>query len=63
MPVSKINDIAVASRTASGQPVIYFNAFYANTVSRQMEMFFFAHECAHHALAHAIRNIPFVSEQ
>lgn len=63
VPSNMIGDIAMASNAANGQPIILFNPIFTNSVSRQTEAFFFAHECAHHALAHTIRNIPFSREQ
>lgn len=62
IPDLSIQDIAMATY-ANGYPVIVYNPNVTMSISRQTEAFFFAHECAHHVLAHAMRNIPFSSEQ
>lgn len=46
-----VNDIAVAT-FAGGRPVIYYNPQVVAGVHPQTRLFFYAHECAHHALGH-----------
>ena len=56
-------DVAMASLAPNGAPIIQYNPNVLITLSPQTRMFFYAHECAHHALAHMARNIPFRQEQ
>ncbi len=56
------NDVASATYI-NGQPIIIYNPTVLSSMSRQTRLWMYAHECAHHALAHAIRNIPFSQEQ
>jgi hypothetical protein len=60
---AQVNDVAVANWAPNGAPVIHYNPYVLARLSPQTRVFFYAHECAHHALAHAIRNIPFEREQ
>lgn len=62
IPTTQINDIAKAD-IINGSPVILYNPNIVASHVKQIDTFFFWHECAHHALAHAIRNIPFSREQ
>ena len=57
-----LNDVAMATWAPNGGPVIQYNPNVLIRLSPQTRMFFYAHECAHHALAHGIRNIPFSQE-
>jgi len=56
-------DVAMASWAPNGAPVIQYNPRVLAQLAPQTRVFFYAHECAHHALAHTIRNIPFQQEQ
>jgi hypothetical protein len=58
-----VPDVAMASWAPNGTPVIQYNPNVLVRLSPQTRVFFYGHECAHHALAHAIRNIPFAQEQ
>jgi len=58
-----LGDVAMASWAPNGAPVIQYNPNVLVRLSPQTRTFFYAHECAHHALAHGIRNIPFSQEQ
>src|SRR5437588_10593426 len=50
---ASVNDIALAS-LYNGQPVILYNPFVVLSVSPQTRLFFYAHECGHHALGHIL---------
>ena len=49
-----IPDVA-AARVVQGQPVIYYNTVVLSWLPPQTRLFFYAHECAHHTLAHLAR--------
>jgi hypothetical protein len=63
IPNSNINDIAIAAEDRAGRPVIYYNAFVVARVNRQTRLFFYAHECGHHALGHPLRGMVLGQEQ
>jgi hypothetical protein len=56
-------DVAAASWAPNGAPLIQYNPNVLVRLAPQTRTFFYAHECAHHALAHGVRNIPFQQEQ
>lgn len=58
-----IDDIAKASLAPNGRPVIYYNPQVLSAVAPQTRVFFYMHECGHHALGHAVVSIPFTREQ
>ncbi len=58
-----LNDVAMAGWAQNGAPVIYYNPNVLAQMPPATRVFFFGHECAHHALAHGVRNIPFQQEQ
>jgi len=58
-----INDVAVAGNAPNGAPIIQYNTRVLASLQPQTRLFFYAHECAHHALAHSVRNVPFTQEQ
>jgi hypothetical protein len=58
-----LNDVAAANWAPNGAPVIQYNPNVLIRLAPQTRTFFYAHECAHHALAHGVRNIPFQQEQ
>jgi len=58
-----VPDVAVARWAPNSAPVILYNPNVLARLAPQTRLFFYAHECAHHALAHGVRNIPFLQEQ
>lgn len=58
-----LRDVAMASWAGNGAPIIQYNPGVLAQMAPQTRMFFYAHECAHHALAHGVRNIPLQQEQ
>jgi hypothetical protein len=62
IPNPGINDAAMAAHV-NGMPVVYVNPQALPFLPQEVQMFTWAHECAHHALGHAVRNIPFSREQ
>ncbi len=48
-----INDVAVARLGPRGEPVIIYNPNVLRWMAPQTRLFWYAHECAHHALGHA----------
>src|ERR1700730_10278408 len=59
---ASVNDIALAT-LYNGQPVILYNPFVVSSVSPQTRLFFYAHECGHHALGHALTGLRLNQEQ
>jgi hypothetical protein len=59
----QLPDVAAANWAPNQAPIIIYNPYVLARLSPQTRLFFYAHECAHHALAHGIRNIPFAQEQ
>jgi len=60
---SSIQDVAIANIAPNGAPIILYNPHILGMLSAPTRLFFYAHECAHHALAHAVKNIPMTREQ
>lgn len=58
-----VPDVAMANLAPNGAPVIQYNPMVLARLSAQTRVFFYAHECAHHALGHAFMSIPFQQEQ
>jgi hypothetical protein len=56
-------DVAMAHIAPNGAPIIQYNPHVLERLSPQTRLFFYAHECAHHALAHLARHVPFQQEQ
>lgn len=68
LPVGSIGnaaapDVAMATYAPNGLPVIIYNPYILGWLSPQTRLFFYAHECAHHVLAHGVRSIPLTREQ
>lgn len=66
-PVLSIRDdtvstIAVA-KVENGAPVIRYNGTVLSYFAPESRLFWYAHECAHHALGHAMRNNPLSREK
>lgn len=57
-----IRDIAQAS-ILNGRPVIYYNPSVLVWVRPQTRLFFYAHECGHHALGHVLSGLRLGQEQ
>lgn len=52
VPNPDIQDVAVATTTAANRPIIYFNPTLMQKLNPKTRLFFYAHECGHHALGH-----------
>jgi hypothetical protein len=50
---TSINDVAIAT-IAQGYPVIFYNPFVVSQAPGPVRLFFYAHECGHHALGHIV---------
>lgn len=48
-----INDVAIASTTVRG-PIIRYNPMVLASISSTSRLFWYLHECAHHALGHTL---------
>ena len=48
-----------AARVVNGQPVIFLNSRVLSQQPPEMQLFWYAHECAHHALGHLASVHPF----
>jgi hypothetical protein len=59
---SSIQDIAMAA-ISNGNPVIFYNPNILATTRSQTRLFFYAHECAHHALGHVLSGLRPGQEQ
>jgi hypothetical protein len=53
---------AKATTDDGGQPIIQYDPDRVEGISPQLQLFVYAHECAHHALGHDVRQ-PFTSAQ
>lgn len=60
---TSIQDIAVATYMPNGAPLIIYNPAILAWVSPSTRLFFYAHECGHHMLAHGVQSQPLVREQ
>ncbi len=60
---SNINNVAVATLGAYGEPIIYYNPGVLSWFHPVTRQFWYFHECAHHALGHAFHNIPIYREK
>lgn len=59
-----INDVAVASLAPNGAPVVQYNPAVLSFFRPQTRLFWYAHECGHHALGHAFGTAhPMAREQ
>jgi hypothetical protein len=59
---ASIQDIAMAT-IANGNPVILYNPYVLANTRAQTRLFFYAHECGHHALGHALKGLRLGQEQ
>jgi hypothetical protein len=57
-----IQDIAIAA-IFRGNPVIYYNPYVLANTRAQTRLFFYAHECGHHALGHTLKGLQLGQEQ
>jgi hypothetical protein len=53
-----ISDVATAQYAYNGAPIIIYNPVVLSWLQPQTRVFFYAHECAHHALAHLANRPP-----
>lgn len=58
-----VQDVAMATYAPNGAPIIVYNPYIVSWLSPPTRLFFYAHECAHHVLAHGVRGHPLVREQ
>lgn len=69
IPVLSIRDesagmrIAVAGYAPDGRPTIRYSEGVLRTFHPRTRLFWYAHECAHHALGHGVYNIPTLREK
>ena len=49
---SPVNDVAKAGLGPTGNPVIYYNPNVLRWMAPETRLFWYGHECAHHALGH-----------
>ncbi len=52
VPNDRLGDVARAFLAPNGQPVIEYNRWVLTGVSWQSRLFWYGHECGHHALGH-----------
>lgn len=59
-----INDVAMASLAPDGAPIIRYNPRVLSWMHPQTRLFFYAHECGHHARGHNFGTVhPMAMEQ
>jgi hypothetical protein len=58
-----VQDVAMATYAQNGAPIIVYNPYVVSWMSPPTRLFFYAHECAHHVLAHGVRGHPLTREQ
>lgn len=49
-----LNDVGKAWIAPNGAPVIFLNPRVLSTLPRAVQLFWYAHECAHHVLGHTL---------
>jgi len=59
----QLNDAAFATIAPNGAPIILINPAAVSRLSPLAQQWLYFHECGHHALGHAVRNIPLAQEQ
>jgi hypothetical protein len=59
----RVQDVAIATYAPNGRPVILYNANVLRWLAQPTRIFFYAHECAHHALGHGVSGHPMTIEQ
>lgn len=52
IPAPQLGDVGMARIESNGVRVIYLNPFILNNLPPSVQLFWYAHECAHHALGH-----------
>ncbi len=52
IPAPQLNDVGMARIEPNGLRVIYLNPFFLQRLPISIQLFWYAHECAHHALGH-----------
>jgi len=52
VPEPTLGDLAMATIGTDGTPLIFYNPSSMQKLHAETRLFFYAHECAHHALAH-----------
>src|SRR5579864_4450134 len=58
-----LGDIAAAAIAPNGAPIIYYNPRVLASTRWQTRLFFYAHECGHHALGHTLQGLRLGQEQ
>lgn len=53
VPAPGLADVG-AARIVNGQPVIFLNPQILGAQAREMQLFWYAHECAHHVRGHLV---------
>lgn len=62
-PSYQLGDAAYATIAPNGTPIILANPTHLQRFSWLMQRWVYYHECGHHALGHAVRNVPLSQEQ
>jgi len=61
---SNVDNVAIASLAPNGRPIIRWNPYVLSSFHPITRLFWYMHECAHHALGHTIGSAhPFVREK
>ena len=58
-----LNDVATAALAPNGAPIILYNPRVLASTRWQTRLFFYAHECGHHALGHPLEGLRPGQEQ
>ncbi len=63
IPNNNLSDVAMAVLSPKDEPVIIYNPLALSWSQPQTRLFFYYHECAHHALGHVFISLPLRREQ
>ncbi len=62
IPDSQLNDVGVARLAPNGAPIIFLNPTILANLPPVVQLFWYAHECAHHVLGHILKP-PIISNE
>ena len=54
VPAPQLNDVGKALIAPDGSPVIFLNPHVLQPLPQAVQLFWYAHECAHHVLGHLL---------
>ncbi len=60
---SNVDNVAIATLGSAGEPIIFYNENVLSYFHPITRLFWYFHECGHHALGHTFGNIPVLREK